>query len=217
MAKRLSSEASPPASLQSQTSDSIQCTCGNILPSDAVRCPICLEPGRKHPSRQTYSLSSRPVRHLTPPPSQAGSPRQSSEQTERPSAYPRPRASYTANALSNSYASEDGGAAFFPPTLYTRNSSLDSARRSSSSLSALAESSGGSSRRTSSVTPSRSSGTVPSPSLNDPLATATEYAPMAGAFARLRAKDSPSSSGPGRPGRARPSTDLGARMFAGAP
>jgi len=217
MAKRLSSEASASPMQPGQNPGLTQCTCGNVLPDDAVRCPVCLEPGRKHPSRQIYSLPTHPARHMTPPPIESASPRQSLDQSERPSAYVRPRASYTANALSNSFAADEGGSAFFPPSLYARNSSLDSSRRSSTSLSTFPD--GGESRRTSSVTPSRTStlspGAVPSPGLNDSLVGA-EYAPMAGAFTRLRSRDSTSSDA-GRRGRARPSTDLAARMFAGAP
>jgi len=207
------------------------CTCHYSASTERPSCPSCL--ARQQRRMSQYSLpyrTSSTSRSMTPPPTEAIAARRSLDVAPASSRPHRPRSNFSPNGLSASFASDDvPGASLFPPSLTSagRNASIGSTfSRSSSSISSSIDDlhalrklsldnpnarspSATAATRTGSHS-SAYSGTTPP----DMRPLHAEYAPMAAGFARLRSNDSSTPETPWR-GRARPGTELGARMFEG--
>jgi len=185
------------------------CPCGVPTIGGQRRCSACLD--QESYSRPTFQSPQQSSQQSTSP---YGLPQSPSHSLESPSG-PFPLPLRSRHPLpSNTNDSPYGGAASASHPHSDRKSSAGSFSRSSSSF--FADLEGNASRRSSSTTPDTGSNRMSSISSNSsdrPLHA--EYAPMAAGFARLRSKDSRSAATASR-GRARPSTDLGAKMFEGA-
>lgn len=174
------------------------CSCGKPVYENYPSCLACLQAQQK--LYQRYTIPTRPSQQLTPPPTQADS-LQRSPQTSTTTRTSRP--SDASEAITRAFSSPSDGSHLFPSSLYrtpvrstSRNNSAASSRRSSNSPSTTMKTSRSS---TPEIRPVDSS-----------------YAPIAAGFARLSRKDA-ASAGEGlrRPGSARPSVELEARMFDG--
>ncbi|KAK4503005.1 hypothetical protein PRZ48_006432 [Zasmidium cellare] len=187
------------------------CSCGKPVYENCVSCLPCLQAQQKLYHR--YSLSPRPSKDRTPPPTQL---QRTSEATTMTLPIRTGRPSDASEAITRAFSSDNEGGHLFPSALYrtpvrssSRNSSAASSRRPSDSPSSplsrpTVPSTDSTGQRT-----SRSS--TPEIRLVD-----SSYAPMAAGFARLSVKDGTGSSEPiRRPASARPSMELEARMFSG--
>lgn len=177
------------------------CGCGKPVYQELAHCLPCLQ--AQSTQHQRFTLPTRPAKQLTPPPSQASSPRRSTEMAPpfRSNSHP----SEASAVLTQAFAEEreEETSPLFPASLYrtpTRSSSGSGPSRrpsdSPSRPSSRTMASGSSSVKT-----SRSS--TPTP----------DYAPMAAGFARLSVKDRNDSTEHLR--SLRPSFELEARMFSG--
>lgn len=202
------------------------CTCRYSASTERPTCPSCL--ARQQRRGSLYSLphrtSSRP---MTPPPTEATSARRSLDVPSASSHTHRPRSSFSPNGLSATASDDVPGASLFPSGRnspvgsFSRHSStsmassvddLNALRKLSLDSHAARSPSTAAAARTSSLSSASSSaGTTPP----EGRPVHAEYAPMAAGFARLRSNDSATPELSWR-GRARPGTELGARMFEGA-
>ncbi|KAF7188970.1 hypothetical protein HII31_09893 [Pseudocercospora fuligena] len=191
------------------------CLCGNQRFEAEDWCAECVATSRRsHPKSSPIDVTRRQY-FLTPPPSTPTSPGDMKASTLTTQAS-LSRPSFASQALTTAMSYEDNTPSMFPSTMYRMP---DRSRKTSDGARSL--------KPVSPMSPPAMMSISRPPSVKPPRAATPEmrsqsvggYAPMAAGFARLGRNSQSNSTTDmtklGRPGSARPSLDLEARMFSG--
>lgn len=192
------------------------CLCGNQRFEAEDWCAECVATSRRsHPKSSPIDVTRRQY-FLTPPPSTPTSPGEMKASTTSTAQASLSRPSFASEALTNAMSYEDNTPNMFPSTMYRmpdRTRRTSNVGRSQKPVSPMLSPPIMSASRPPSVKPSR----APTPEMRSQ--SVGGYAPMAAGFARLGRNSQSNSTTDmtklGRPGSARPSLDLEARMFSG--